>query len=137
MFLILITIGDLISNPDKIYRSINIYVIVKVAKRSINNILSLSLLFFVIFSCGTKNHYPWTENPLDNIISNNQDKLVLLDFETDWCVWCDRLDADTYTDERVIEFAKQNLISKKIDAEKDSGPEQKKKYRVRGYLWYL
>ena len=103
------------------------------AKRSINNILNLSLLSFVIFSCGTKNHYPWTERPLDNIISNNQDKLVLLDFETDWCVWCDRLDADTYTDERVIEFAKQNLISKKIDAEKDSGPDQKKKYRVRGY----
>ena len=122
-----------LTNADKIYRLINIYVLSKVAKRSINNILNLSLLSFVIFSCGTKNHYPWTENPLDNIISNNQDKLVLLDFETDWCVWCDRLDADTYTDERVIEFAKQNLISKKIDAEKDSGPEQKIKYRVRGY----
>ena len=122
-----------LTNADKIYRLINIYVLSIVAKRSINNILNLSLLSFVIFSCGTKNHYPWTENPLDNIISNNQNKLVLLDFETDWCVWCDRLDADTYTDERVIEFAKQNLISKKIDAEKDSGPEQKIKYRVRGY----
>ncbi len=133
MFLILISISDLISNPNKIYRLINIYVIVKVAKRSINNILNISLLLFVIFGCGTKDHYPWTENPLDKIISNNQDKLVLLDFETDWCVWCDRLDTDTYTDERVIDFAKQNLISKKIDAEKDSGPEQKKKYRVRGY----
>ena len=84
---------------------------------------SILILLFVISSCGKKKHYPWTENPLDDIISNNQDKLVLLDFETDWCVWCDRLDADTYTDERVIEFAKQNLISKKIDAEKDSGPE--------------
>ena len=133
MFLILISISDLISNPDKIYCSININVVLKVAKRSMKNILNISLLLFVIFGCGTKDHYPWTENPLDKIISNNQDKLVLLDFETDWCVWCDRLDADTYTDERVIEFAKQNLISKKIDAEKDSGPEQKKKYRVRGY----
>ena len=133
MFLILISISDPISNPDKIYCSININVVLKVAKRSMKNILNISLLLFVIFGCGTKDHYPWTENPLDNIISNNQDKLVLLDFETDWCVWCDRLDADTYTDERVIEFAKQNLISKKIDAEKDSGPEQKKKYRVRGY----
>ena len=133
MFLILISISDPISNPDKIYCSININVVLKVAKRSMKNILNISLLLFVIFGCGTKDHYPWTENPLDNIIRNNQDKLVLLDFETDWCVWCDRLDADTYTDERVIDFAKQNLISKKIDAEKDSGPEQKKKYRVRGY----
>ena len=133
MFLILISISDLISNPDKIYCSININLVLKVAKRSMKNILNISLLLFVIFGCGTKDHYPWTENPLDKIISNNQDKLVLLDFETDWCVWCDRLDTDTYTDERVIDFAKQNLISKKIDAEKDSGPEQKKKYRVRGY----
>ena len=43
------------------------------------------------------------------------------------------MDSDTYTDERIIEFAKNNLISIKIDAEKGDGPEQKIKYRVRGY----
>ena len=77
------------------------------------NILNISLLLFVIFGCGTKDHYPWTENPLDKIISNNQDKLVLLDFETYWCVWCDRLDTDTYTDERVIEKCIQGAPDKK------------------------
>ena len=43
------------------------------------------------------------------------------------------MDSDTYTDESIIEFAKDNLISIKIDAEKGAGPEQKIKYRVRGY----
>ena len=95
--------------------------------------LVLSLLFLVILSCSINNDYPWTSIALDEIINANTDKLVLVDFETEWCVWCDRLDTDTYTDQRVIEFAKKNLISKKIDAEKNNGPQQKKKYRVKGY----
>ena len=102
-------------------------------KKSTNKVLVLSLLFLVILSCSINNDYPWTNIALDEIINNNTDKLVLVDFETEWCVWCDRLDTDTYTDQRVIEFAKKNLISKKIDAEKNNGPQQKKKYRVKGY----
>ena len=43
------------------------------------------------------------------------------------------MDNDTYSDKRIIKYASENLISIKIDAEKGSGPEQKKKYRVRGY----
>ena len=43
------------------------------------------------------------------------------------------MDSDTYTDKRIIDFAKNNLISIKIDSEKGTGPEQKTKYRVRGY----
>ena len=43
------------------------------------------------------------------------------------------MDSDTYTNKKIIEFAKNNLISIKIDAEKGTGPEQKIKYRVRGY----
>ena len=102
-------------------------------KKSTNKVLVLSLLFLVILSCSINNDYPWTSIALDEIINANTDKLVLVDFETEWCVWCDRLDSDTYTDQRVIEFAKKNLISKKIDAEKNNGPQQKKKYRVKGY----
>ena len=102
-------------------------------KKSTNKVLVLSLFFSVILSCRINNDYPWTNIALDEIINNNTDKLVLVDFETEWCVWCDRLDTDTYTDQRVIEFAKKNLISKKIDAEKNNGPQQKKKYRIMGY----
>ena len=88
---------------------------------------------FLIGGCKNSVEYNWAEYPLEKIIGNNNDKLILVDFETESCVWCDRLDADTFTDERVIAFAKENLISKKIDAEKGAGPEQKKKYRIRGY----
>ena len=97
--------------------------------------LRMILIACLFLNAGCENsvEYNWADKPLEKIIINNDDKLILVDFETESCVWCDRLDADTFTDQRVIDFAKQNLISKKIDAEKGDGPEQKKKYRVRGY----
>ena len=93
------------------------------------------LLACILISPGCENSvkYNWADEPLETIIINNDEKIILVDFETESCVWCDRLDADTFTDQKVIDFAKQNLISKKIDAEKGDGPKQKKKYRVRGY----
>jgi len=93
------------------------------------------LLAYILISPGCENSvkYNWADEPLETIIIDNDEKIILVDFETESCVWCDRLDADTFTDQRVIDFANQNLISKKIDAEKGDGPEQKKKYRVRGY----
>ena len=93
------------------------------------------LLACILISLGCENSvkYYWADEPLETIIIDNDEKIILVDFETESCVWCDRLDADTFTDQKVIDFAKQNLISKKIDAEKGDGPKQKKKYRVRGY----
>ena len=86
------------------------------------------LLACLLSSEGCKNglQYNWVEDSLEEIIISNDDKLILVDFETESCVWCDRLDADTFTDERVIDFAKNNLISKKIDAEKEMGLSRKK-----------
>ena len=93
------------------------------------------LLACILISPGCENSvkYNWADEPLETIIIDNDEKIILVDFETESCVWCDRLDADTFTDQRVIDFANQNLISKKIDAEKGDGPEQKKKYRVKAY----
>ena len=91
------------------------------------------ILLFLASSCEQGEIYPWSEESLDKILDHNLDKMVLVDFETDWWTWCDRLDSDTYTDEKIIEFAKNNLISIKIDAEKGDGPEQKIKYRIGGY----
>lgn len=97
------------------------------------NILVLCIILLFVSSCDDRGSYVWNRNSLDEIINKNDDKIILVDFETDWCIWCDRLDKDTYSDKGVIDFAEQNLISIKIDAEKNDGPEQKKKYRVRGY----
>lgn len=59
-------------------------------------------------------------------------KVVMIDFFTDWCVWCKRLDQDTYSDKQVAEFAAQKLVPLKLDAEKE-GAELAKKNNVSGY----
>ena len=60
-------------------------------------------------------------------------KPVMVDFITDWCRWCDTLDANTYSDTKVTEFVHANVVPFKIDAEKGEGIEVAKKYKVNGF----
>ena len=77
------------------------------------------IIFLLFFSgCGKEDSYPWIDDDLDVVLNRNSEKMVLLDFETDWWTWCDRLDNDTFSNEKIIDFANDNLISLKIDAEK-------------------
>lgn len=59
------------------------------------------------------------------------DKLVMIDFYTDWCGWCKRLDKDTYTDSRVIALAGR-MIPVRVNAEKE-GLQAAQKYRITGF----
>lgn len=56
--------------------------------------------------------------------------LIMADFYTDWCVWCNRLDKDTYSDKKVDELSKR-FICVKINGDKE--PAVAMKYGVRGY----
>ena len=99
-----------------------------------NKIFISTIFIFFINSCSKNNKYPWyTYKDLDHISKIETDKLVLFDFETDWWTWCDRLDADTFSDQNVIKYALKNLISVKVNAEKGSGSEIAKRYNIRGY----
>lgn len=60
-------------------------------------------------------------------------KPVMIDFITDWCRWCDTLDAKTYSDQRVAEFVNARIVPIKIDAEKGEGIDIAKKYGVNAY----
>jgi thioredoxin-like negative regulator of GroEL len=59
-------------------------------------------------------------------------KPVFIDFTTDWCVWCRRLEKDTFSQASVGELMK-SLVNVQIDAEKGEGPELKARYGVNGY----
>jgi len=60
-------------------------------------------------------------------------KLIMVDFYTDWCGWCKKLDADTYTDPQVVKLSR-DLVALKLDAEdKSEGQKAAAKYGVTGF----
>ena len=60
-------------------------------------------------------------------------RLVMVDFYTDWCSWCKRLDKDTYPNKRVMQIATQ-LIPVKLNAEdKAEGTQGAQRYGVTGF----
>jgi thioredoxin-related protein len=46
-----------------------------------------------------------------------QKKTILVDVYTDWCGWCKKMDANTYTDPKVKEYLKKNFTIIKLNAE--------------------
>jgi len=50
--------------------------------------------------------------------AREKDLPVMIDFYTDWCGWCKRLDADTYVDGQVVTAAR-GFVSVKVDADAD------------------
>ncbi len=63
--------------------------------------------------------------------AKKSNKLVMVDFYTDWCHWCKVLDEKTYSDARVGKAAEQ-VVAVKVNAEKE-GVAAAKKYKVSGY----
>jgi thioredoxin-related protein len=62
------------------------------------------------------------ENPGD-------DKAVFIDVYTDWCGWCKRMDANTFSDEQVQAILTQEFYPVKFDAE------QKEAIRMGGKMY--
>lgn len=50
-------------------------------------------------------------------------KKMFIDVYTDWCGWCKRMDASTFTDHDVIEYMNENYYAVKFDAEGDGDKE--------------
>jgi thiol-disulfide isomerase/thioredoxin len=80
----------------------------------------------VVFEPGT----PKFEDVLAK--AKTEKKPVFIDFSTDWCGWCRKLEKDTFSQASVAEVMKA-LINVHIDAEKGEGPDLAKRYGVHGF----
>jgi len=75
--------------------------------------------------------------------AKKENKLVLLDFTgSDWCGWCKKLDAETFSKPEFTGYARKKLVLVEVDfpAQKPQSAELKAankalqaKYRVNGY----
>ena len=62
--------------------------------------------------------------------SSAEGKPILVDFYTDWCGWCKRMDKDTYGDKTVNRLS-SFFVCVKVDGERQTG--LVRRYKVRAY----
>ena len=103
--------------------------------------LTLVLLILLISGCSQTTSSESTEK--ENIegikwyfslekalgLAKKENKLIMADFYSEHCGWCQVLDRTTYTNPKVIELSKK-FISLKIDCDRDRLISAK--YRIRG-----
>lgn len=82
-------------------------------------------------------------------LANKTDKLVFIDFYTNWCKFCHKMDRETFSNQKVIDYFNDHFVAVKINAESNvkmtlpdgefSGREISRQYGVRGYptYWFL
>ncbi|MFN3694249.1 MAG: thioredoxin family protein, partial [Ignavibacterium sp.] len=82
------------------------------------------LISVILLGCkkaSTPDTLDWETN-LETALQKAQkeNKTVLVNFTgSDWCIWCQRLNNEVFTQKEFEEFAKENLILVKIDFPKN------------------
>lgn len=50
-------------------------------------------------------------------LAKKSKKIMLIDAYTDWCGWCKKMDADTYSKEQIISYINKNFVAIKFNPE--------------------
>ena len=51
--------------------------------------------------------------------AQQENKLILIDFYTDWCGWCKKMDKETYSDAKIISLVESGFVPVKVNPEED------------------
>ena len=89
-------------------------------------------ILLLIFGCNSQK-LNWYKGSLEDAFALSDDKIIMIDFYTDWCAPCKLLDSDTFTNEEVIQYVDNNFIPIKINAESEYGMPLYEKFKGTGY----
>jgi tetratricopeptide (TPR) repeat protein len=96
-------------------------------------LFSVLLISFCFFNCAKKipKSINWVANFKEaSQMAKSENKNMVLDFYTDWCKWCKKLDDSTFTDTSLIRFS-MDFVFFKTNAEKDTALAER--FKVNGY----
>ncbi|MEP0765585.1 MAG: thioredoxin family protein [Fimbriimonadia bacterium] len=65
-------------------------------------------------------------------VAKSSNRLMMVDFYTDWCGWCKKLDSDVFSTQKFMEAAR-TFVLVKINAEKGKGVSLAQKYNVNSF----
>ncbi len=120
-----------------------------------NSVLAvlIAVLFLSTFGIAgettEKESITWVKYDEGLKIAAKVDKLIFIDFYTDWCKFCHKMDRETFSDKEIITYFNEHYIGVKVNAESKkkmklpegefSGRELSRQYGVRGYpaYWFL
>lgn len=54
------------------------------------------------------------------VTAQKEKKYILIDFYTDWCGWCKKMDSNTYGDQEVMKLLRSKFVAVKLNAEDNS-----------------
>ncbi|HPK10067.1 MAG TPA: thioredoxin fold domain-containing protein [Saprospiraceae bacterium] len=103
-------------------------------------IILLSLAITMAFSaCKKSEDYPknsdgsitWISIDTASKIANKDQKMFFIDFYTDWCGWCKKMDKSTFEDPAVIDYMDKNFHNVKFNAEQ----KESVKFAGKEYQW--
>lgn len=69
--------------------------------------------------------------------AQHENKLVFMDFYTDWCGPCKMMMREVFPQKSVGDYMNKTFVAIKVNAEKDDGVELAKKYQVKAYPTFV
>ncbi|MCF8459591.1 MAG: DUF255 domain-containing protein [Flavobacteriales bacterium] len=80
------------------------------------------LVTFSFSSCMSQNakekaKINWVSIEEADALRTKAPRKILIDVYTDWCGWCKKMDATTFSDPKVVEYINANYYAVKLDAE--------------------